>query len=53
MNHKERLIFRNQFLKKVYASPSKSENKSLVGCIHHLTFHLRALSMQIKRNTAQ
>ena len=53
MNHKERLIFRNQFLEKINALPSKSMNKSLTGCIHYLTFHLIALPMQIERNTAQ
>lgn len=29
MNHKERLIFRNQFLEKINALPSKSMNKGL------------------------
>lgn len=52
MNHKERLIFRNQFLEKINALPSKSMNKGLTGCIHYLTFHLMALPMQTERDTA-
>lgn len=53
MNHKERLIFRNQFLEKINALLSKSMNKGLTGCIHYLTLHLMALPVQMQRDTAQ